>query len=189
MTRTYNISEMTCVSCEGKVKSVSLTLPYVTSVEVSKCSPKAFIASNIQIYLSELQQALGKNGKYKISDELHIESVEHQYHENKQEAEKHHQHEHTNHQHDGKKSSGHGYASYFIHSADFETYVSSTSFKFVDRSKFHLDLLLFTSDFFDFHSQYFATEVDRLPDLSPPDIAYPPLPNGLRGSPFPLFGA
>lgn len=110
--------------------------------------------------------------------------IPHHHHENKQEADKHHQHEHTSHQHDGKESEGHEHTAHFVHSADFETYVSSASYKFVDLSKFHLDLFLLTRDFFDFHAQYFVTESDWLPDLSPPDIVYTPLPNGLRGSPF-----
>lgn len=76
MTHTYNISGMTCANCEAKVRSALLTLPDVTSVEVSKETSTAVIAMNKHIALSELQKAIGENGKYKISAKQHSETTE-----------------------------------------------------------------------------------------------------------------
>ena len=43
MTHTYQLTGMTCASCEAKVKSSLLSLPDVTSVEVSKDSNTATV--------------------------------------------------------------------------------------------------------------------------------------------------
>ncbi len=77
MTHTYNISGMTCANCEAKVKSGLLTLPDVTSAEVSKEKGTAIITMEKHIALSELQKAIGgENGKYKITAEHHSEATE-----------------------------------------------------------------------------------------------------------------
>lgn len=76
MIHTYNISGMTCVNCEAKVKSALLTLPDVTSVEVSKETSTAVITMNKHIALSDLQKAIGENSKYKILAKQHNEIAE-----------------------------------------------------------------------------------------------------------------
>jgi copper chaperone CopZ len=67
MTHTYQITGMTCANCEAKVKSALLTLPDVTSAEVSRETSTATITMTKHIALSELQKAIGESGKYKIT--------------------------------------------------------------------------------------------------------------------------
>ena len=77
MTHTYQVTGMTCGSCEAKVKSSLLTLPDVTSVEVSKDTNTATITMEKHIALSTLQEAVKKAGdKYQISATQHSEAVE-----------------------------------------------------------------------------------------------------------------
>ena len=77
MTHTYNLTGMTCANCESKVKSALLTLPDVTSVEVSKDNNTATITMEKHISLTTLQQALTEAGeKYKISATQHNEVAE-----------------------------------------------------------------------------------------------------------------
>jgi copper chaperone CopZ len=65
MTQTYQLTGMTCGSCEAKVQSALLTLKKVTFVEVSKENNQAIITTNKKIALAELQSVLEK--KYQIS--------------------------------------------------------------------------------------------------------------------------
>lgn len=109
--------------------------------------------------------------------------IPHHHHASIEEADRHHQQEHATHEHDGAYSKGHEHTTHFVHSPDFETYVSSPSFKLAKVSLFQLDLLLVAPNDFSFYSLYFVTEVDWFPDLPPPYKSYTPLPNGLRGSP------
>lgn len=77
MTHTYQITGMTCNSCEAKVKSSLLTLPDVTSVEVSKENNSATISMDKHIALSQLQEALGGPGsKYQVKALHHSETAE-----------------------------------------------------------------------------------------------------------------
>jgi copper chaperone CopZ len=77
MTHTYQITGMTCSNCEAKVKSSLLTLPDVTSTEVSKENGTATISMNKHISLSELQNALGGvTSKYQIKASHHSEAAE-----------------------------------------------------------------------------------------------------------------
>lgn len=77
MTHTYNLTGMTCGSCEAKVKSSLLSLPDVTSAEVSKDTNTATIGMTKHIALSELQKAIGGEGsKYAISATQHSEVSE-----------------------------------------------------------------------------------------------------------------
>ena len=66
MTHTYQVTGMTCGSCEAKVKSTLMNVPHVTSVEVSKAQNSATIAMDSHVPLSALQMALG-DGKYTIT--------------------------------------------------------------------------------------------------------------------------
>ena len=74
MTHTYQISGMTCGSCEAKVKSSLLMLPNVTEVEVSKDNQTATISMDKHIPLSTFQNALDK--KYSITTMEHNEAAE-----------------------------------------------------------------------------------------------------------------
>lgn len=74
MTHTYQISGMTCGSCEAKVKSALLTLPDATNVEVTRTT--ATITMEKHIALSELQKAIAAKGNYTISATLHNEIAE-----------------------------------------------------------------------------------------------------------------
>jgi copper chaperone CopZ len=67
MTHTYQLTGMTCGSCEAKVKSALLTLRNVSSVEVSKDNNQAIITLKKHIALSELQGAL--ESKYQITEQ------------------------------------------------------------------------------------------------------------------------
>jgi len=77
MTHTYQLTGMTCGSCENKVKSNLLVLPDVTAVEVSKDTNSATIGMDKHIGLDTLQQALGgTDSKYQISAAHHSETLE-----------------------------------------------------------------------------------------------------------------
>jgi copper chaperone CopZ len=74
MTHTYQISGMTCSSCEAKVKSALLTLPDATNVEMTRTT--ATITMDKHISLNDLQNAIGTDGKYKIAATEHSEIAE-----------------------------------------------------------------------------------------------------------------
>jgi copper chaperone CopZ len=74
MTHTYNLTGMTCTSCEAKVKSSLLMIENVTNVEVSKKENTATITMDKHIALSALQKALPE--KYQISAINHSEVTE-----------------------------------------------------------------------------------------------------------------
>lgn len=77
MTHTYQLTGMTCSSCESKVKSKLLTLPDITSVEVSKDTNTVTIGMEKHISLTNLQEALGgASSKYHISATQHNEIAE-----------------------------------------------------------------------------------------------------------------
>lgn len=77
MTHTYQVSGMTCTNCEAKVKSSLLTLPDVTSVDVSKDNSTATISMDKHISQTALQEAIGGvNSKYHISAIQHNELAE-----------------------------------------------------------------------------------------------------------------
>ena len=77
MTHTYQLTGMTCTSCEAKVKSSLLTLPDITSVEVSKDTNSATITMEKHIPLNTLQEAVKKAGeKYQITAIQHYEAAE-----------------------------------------------------------------------------------------------------------------
>jgi copper chaperone CopZ len=74
MKHTYNLTGMTCTSCEAKVKSALLMVENVTAVEVSKDENSATIKMDKHIALSDLQKALPD--KYQISAIHHNEIAE-----------------------------------------------------------------------------------------------------------------
>jgi len=76
MTHSYHISGMTCSGCEFKVKSRLLQVPGITAADVSVETQKATLSMDQHVSLATLQDALGSDGKYKISAESHSEAVE-----------------------------------------------------------------------------------------------------------------
>lgn len=77
MTHTYQLTGMTCSSCEAKVKSSLLMLPNVTAVEVSKADNTATITMDKHISIASLQDAIGGiNSKYQIAALHHNEVAE-----------------------------------------------------------------------------------------------------------------
>lgn len=77
MIHTYQLTGMTCSSCEAKVKSSLLMLPNVTVVEVSKADNTATITMDKHISIASLQDAIGGiNSKYQIAALHHNEVAE-----------------------------------------------------------------------------------------------------------------
>lgn len=74
MVHTYQVTGMTCSSCEAKVKSALLAVENITNVEVSKNENSAIITMDKHIALSYLQKALPE--KYQISVLHHNELAE-----------------------------------------------------------------------------------------------------------------
>ncbi|QOI97499.1 MAG: heavy-metal-associated domain-containing protein [Flammeovirgaceae bacterium] len=74
MVHTYQVTGMTCSSCEAKVKSSLLMVENVVSVEVSKEENSATITMDKHIPLDRLQKALPD--KYHISAQQHSELAE-----------------------------------------------------------------------------------------------------------------
>ncbi len=74
MIHQYNLSGMTCLACEAKVKTALLTVKNVTAVDVSKNTQLATITMSKHIALADFQNALGS--KYQISAINHIEITE-----------------------------------------------------------------------------------------------------------------
>ena len=68
MTHTYQITGMTCESCEAKVKGLLSSVQNITAVTVSHEDKTATISMDKHVGLSELQEALGgKHSKYQIA--------------------------------------------------------------------------------------------------------------------------
>lgn len=74
MVRQYQLTGMTCSSCEAKVKSALLTIENVTNVTVSKDLENATITMDKHISLSDLQKVL--DNKYQIAAINHNEVAE-----------------------------------------------------------------------------------------------------------------
>lgn len=77
MTHTYEITGMTCTGCEAKVKSALLSVPDVTSVELSHETNSATISMEGHVPLAALQKAVHEAGsKYNLSAPNHSEVAE-----------------------------------------------------------------------------------------------------------------
>ncbi len=74
MTHTYQLTGMTCSSCEAKVKSALLMLENVTDVAVSKDEKSTTITMDKHIAIADFQKAL--DSKYQISAFQHNETAE-----------------------------------------------------------------------------------------------------------------
>lgn len=70
MTHKYHLEGLTCSSCVANVKGSLLMMPDVLSVEVTQDS--AEITMNKHISTEELQKAMGRNGKYKITEDVSV---------------------------------------------------------------------------------------------------------------------
>jgi copper chaperone CopZ len=66
MTHTYTISGMTCGSCELKVKTALIGIPFITDVTISRADHTATISMDKHVSLPELQKEL--DPKYTISE-------------------------------------------------------------------------------------------------------------------------
>lgn len=73
MTHLYQVTGMTCNTCEARVKSALLSVSNVISVEVSKRDNSAKITMKKHIALPHLQSALGR--KYQISASTNNDTV------------------------------------------------------------------------------------------------------------------
>lgn len=77
MVHTYQITGMTCSSCEAKVKSALLTVENVTNVAVSKEENSATITMDKHVNLQDFQNALSQvDNKYQMSAINHNEIAE-----------------------------------------------------------------------------------------------------------------
>lgn len=74
MTHTYQVTGMTCGSCEAKVRSALLMVAHVTGVEVSKSEQSATITMEKHIPVETFQKAL--DAKYQLSAIHHNETAE-----------------------------------------------------------------------------------------------------------------
>ncbi|SHM57751.1 heavy-metal-associated domain-containing protein [Flavobacterium saccharophilum] len=74
MTHTYQLTGMTCSSCEDKVKRALELVDNIANVEVSKENNTATITMNKHVAVADLQNAL--DPKYKISAIEHNETIE-----------------------------------------------------------------------------------------------------------------
>jgi len=66
MTHTYIIEGMTCEGCVAKVKSQLLMNPDVTAVDLQLDEKKAVISMQRHLTVSDLQESIGKDSKYRI---------------------------------------------------------------------------------------------------------------------------
>ena len=77
MVHQYQVTGMTCSSCEAKVKSALLTVENVTNVAVSKEDNSATITMDKHVNLQEFQNVLSNiHSKYQISAINHNEIAE-----------------------------------------------------------------------------------------------------------------
>lgn len=109
--------------------------------------------------------------------------IPHHHHNTLQEADFHHQNEFLSNLHTDENSDAKGHTMHFVHSPDFDTYITPSTFKFRSHSPFQLEIVPFSPAIFNLHVLALINETLLLPEFSPPDKVYSPLPNGLRGSP------
>ncbi len=70
MTHTYTVKGITCEGCVAKVKSKLLMHPDVVSADVKLDGQKAIISMQKHISLADLQEAIGANTKYTITEDV-----------------------------------------------------------------------------------------------------------------------
>jgi cation transport ATPase len=69
MTHTYKVDGITCNGCVAKVKSKLLMHPDVTGADVTLEGQKAVISMQRHLSVNDLQEAIGKDTKYRISED------------------------------------------------------------------------------------------------------------------------
>ncbi len=84
MTHTYSISGMTCGNCVSKVKSELLKIGDVVQAEIKLSPPQASITMQKHIPVSTLQHAIGKAGKFSISEMPDSDHLDHRENEDSQ---------------------------------------------------------------------------------------------------------
>ena len=84
MTHSYTIEGITCSGCVAKVKSKLLMHPDVLSADVTLDGQKAVVTMQKHLSVAELQEAIGVDTKYKISEDL----ADHSHHTMKPEETK-----------------------------------------------------------------------------------------------------
>jgi copper chaperone CopZ len=76
MTHTYTVQGITCEGCVAKVKSKLLAHPDVLSADVTLEGQKATVTMQKHLSVDELQDAIGRDTKYKIS----VDPADHTHH-------------------------------------------------------------------------------------------------------------
>lgn len=77
MTHTYQITGMTCVGCEAKIKSALLMIEAVEEVQISLNDSTATITMSEHIPIETLQKNISKHGDtYQIKPMNHSENIE-----------------------------------------------------------------------------------------------------------------
>lgn len=76
MIHTYSILGMTCEGCVASVKSKLLMHPDVLAADVNLEGQKAVITMQNHVRVAELQQAIGVDTKYKISEDTSDHSLQ-----------------------------------------------------------------------------------------------------------------
>lgn len=71
MTHKYHLEGLTCSSCVSNVKSSLLMMPDVLAAEVTQNSAEITMSKHIST--EELQKAMGRNGKYKITEDASVQ--------------------------------------------------------------------------------------------------------------------
>ena len=69
MTHSYTVKGITCEGCVAKVKSKLLMHPDITAADVKLDGQKAVITMQKHLSVAELQEAIGVDTKYKISED------------------------------------------------------------------------------------------------------------------------
>ena len=77
MTHTYSVSNITCEGCIAKVKSHLLINPDIIQVQVQKEFPQATIEMQKHLSIDELQEAIGRDSKYRITETEKTKTVHH----------------------------------------------------------------------------------------------------------------
>lgn len=70
MTHKYHLEGLTCSSCVANVKSSLLMMPDVLAAEVTQDSAEITMSKHIST--EELQKAMGRNGKYTITEDATV---------------------------------------------------------------------------------------------------------------------
>src|SRR5258708_3419133 len=84
MTHSYIVKGITCEGCVAKVKGKLLMHPDITAADVTLENQKAVITMQRHLSVEELQEVIGTDNKYKISED----ASDHDQHAMKKESAK-----------------------------------------------------------------------------------------------------